>query len=96
MAYIHVDIDVTEFDTDEILSEAIHRLNSHKKLSLRDQNYKNELINMVKDLYEQLEFEKNDISETIEIKTLDDKYKLEHLSKIWNKYTPTDFENNLP
>lgn len=92
MAYIEVDVDLDEFDTHEIVSECIARLNPKhwKKLSGKQQKEMNDLVI---ELCDELGITN---TSALPVKTLDDQIKIEHLSKVFNKYTSTQIEQMLP
>lgn len=90
MAYIEIDVDLSEFNDDEVIDELKYRI---VQTHYPDEDIK-ELLETIKDnkRYSKL-FEDID---SLSIKTLDDKLKLEHLLKIWNDYTADEIENLLP
>lgn len=90
MAYIEIDVDLSEFNDDEVIDELKYRI---VQTHYPDEDIK-ELLETIKDnkRYSKL-FEDID---SLPIKTLDDKLKLEHLLKIWNDYTADEIENLLP
>jgi hypothetical protein len=95
MGYIsvEVDIDLDEIDTNDLVEEICRRLRrAGGRKSLSDKE-KNELKESLSDLNDALS---NAPLENIEIKTLDDKMKVEHFSSVFHKYTSSQIENLLP
>lgn len=88
MAYVQVDIDLDEIDTDDLCNELAIRVRHGKikKDALKD------LKENVQELADELEI--NLIYE-IPNKSLNDKIKLEFLSSIWDKLTPWQLEDKL-
>jgi len=85
MAYVEVEVDLDEFDDDEIFDEAILRINRAKKVSSKDK-----LMQVLQPYIDEF------ASAGLSIKTYDDKAKLEHISKIWDKYTSFEIEKLIP
>ena len=88
-----VDIDLDEVDTDDLVEEVCRRLRragGRKSLSDRE---KKELKESFSDLSAALSMIP---IESIEVKTLDDKMKYEHLASVFNKYTSSQIESALP
>jgi hypothetical protein len=92
MAYVEVDVELDVFDTWELLRELKFRFKRAGKKGLTEQD-KKDLISEMREANKEL-----GITETIgiDIKTLEDKMKLEHLSKVWNKYSCGEIEERLP
>jgi len=95
MAYISVDVDIdlNKIDTDDLVGEVCRRMkNSISRKGLTDKEKA-----IVKETFSELE-ESLSLTPTeyIEVKTLDDKIKYEHLVKVFSKYTPSEIENKLP
>jgi hypothetical protein len=90
---VNVDIDLDEIDTDDLVTELCFRMRriSGRK-SLSDSERK-----LVKESYSELTqaLSFTPLS-TIEIKSLDDKMKYEHLSGVFAKYSLPQIENLLP
>lgn len=83
---VYVDLD--EFSTDEIANELSRRIT--------DSSLSRKKIERMKDDLEAL-LQKFSLGEKgLPVKTLDDKQKIEHLSKVWDKYTSWQIENLLP
>lgn len=99
MAYIEVDIDLSEFDTDDLISELSYRISkysfsSRKGFSKEKQDeLKKKILNDFCDIPELIGLE---IIEGFEVKTLDDKMKIEHIINIFNKYSLSYIESVLP
>lgn len=96
MASVTVDVDLSEFDLDEIVSELIERLESKYKSRKDKVSEKNstELKGVVKELFELL-FQ-TPSTDTIKIISLDDQLKYNHLAKVFEKYTCAEVEILLP
>jgi len=97
MGYISVkveaDIDLDEIDTDDLVEEIccrLKRFGSRKSLSDKE---KKDIKESLSDLEDSLNISP---VESIEIKTLDDKMKVEHFSSVFHKYTSSQIENLLP
>lgn len=95
MAYVSVDVDIDldDIDTDDLVEECCRRLRkAGRRNSLTDKE-KKDLKESFTELWEALLMIPVD---NIEVKTLDDKIKYEHLSKVFNKYNSSDIERLLP
>ena len=93
MPYVHVDIDLDEIDTDDLVDELTKRIESErttKKPSEKD-------IKRLKESFSEI-IKAIGVSpmKKLEIKTLDDKIKYEHILKVFSKYSSSDFETKLP
>ena len=95
MAYIEVDVEMGDFDTYELAHELLKRIKKDyvpTRFKLTDKQkaeLKDALHELAVTLGETLE-------QSVPIKSLDYKIKLEHLIKVWGKYNASDFENKLP
>lgn len=90
---VDVDVDIDEFETDELVEEICRRLKrdiGRRALTLKQ---KEELKNSYEELAIALRITPK---ESIEVITLDDQMKYEHLFKIFHKYTTTQIETLLP
>lgn len=85
MARFNVDIDLDEIDSDDLVEEVERRMNPKKWKSFD----KNELAELRKLFKAPDETGLPNVS-------LDDKMKIEHLTKVWNSYTASDFESLIP
>jgi len=85
---VEVDVDLDEFDTDEIITELLYRLKNEK--SKTRERYKNELDDLKKLL--RLPTGRSDV----QIKTLDDQMKFDHFMKVFSKYASAQIEQLLP
>lgn len=88
MALVNVDIDLNDFDIDEIIDHLVRKLSRMKTQSPKEFQL----------IVEQF---KNDLSVNLNVaklpnKTLEDNFKHEHLFEIWDKYTSNQFEALLP
>ena len=81
MAYVTVDIDMDELDTDEMVDELQRRLDRGR---IPDSEKK-----------QILELGSN-TSVWFEIKTLEDKLKMEHLQSVFKKYSISELQKLLP
>jgi len=93
MAYVSVDVDLDDFDTDEICSELVRRIKSYGSKQLTEKQ-KNELKDEVSELWHKLNFNVPSQQE-IKIASLDDKMKLDFLATIWDKYNCWQLEERL-
>ena len=88
-----VDVDLDEVDTWELVEEICSRLRRGSgRKSLTDKE-KKELKENMDNLQEALLMVPVSV---IEVKTLDDKMKYEHLSKVFTKYSYVQLESMLP
>jgi len=89
---IEVEVDLYEFDTDDIVDELVERITRSGRKQLTDKQ-KQQLLDSIQPLFEEL----NTLSEAgIKINTIDDEMKRDHIAKVWNKYTPIQFEQLIP
>ncbi len=86
MASVSVDVDIDEFDDDEIFQAASERINSAKKSGFK----REKLLKDIQPLIDELSYS------TLPVKSLDDKLKIEHLYKVWGKYSSFQFEQLIP
>ena len=95
MPSISVDFDVElyEFSTEDIVDEVCDRIKmSYNRKALTDKQ-KTALIDTFEQLGKALSIQ---IDRDIEIKSLDDKLKYEHLVNIFNKYSTSYIQSQLP
>jgi len=93
MAYVQVDVDMSDLDTDDLVEEISNRLrrDGHRKSLSVDQKKK------IKQLYSELADALNVTTDAeIIVKTLDDKIKYEHIARIFTKYNSSQLQNILP
>lgn len=93
MAYVSVDVSISEFDTYELVDELIDRLKSSRKSKQISEKQKQELAEELKDMFK---FFKLNIVNEIDTSLLVDKMKLEHIIEVFNKYSINDLETRLP
>lgn len=99
MAYVEVDVDLNEFDTNQIIDELISRLNNsrarlRKAVSKVDvDKIKKIILSDFADIPELIGTESVD---GFELTSLDDKLKMEHLVHVWNKYSLSQIQYLLP
>jgi len=94
MTYISVDIDIDDIPVDEILSscqfdDLVYEL--EQRLTKGRANaaiLKSRASKVLEALEQPLAY--------LQINTLDDQVKIEHLAKVWEKYSAADLENLLP
>jgi hypothetical protein len=93
MPYVEVEFDLSDFNTPELCEEVCKRL---KKVHIKnlDERQRKELKSALQGVIEELGL--SPIIDHIKITTLEDSMKLEHLIKVWNKYTWIQIENLLP
>jgi len=91
MAYVQVDVDLDDIDTDDLVDEVCTRLRFKNRKTLSDKE-KDEIRELFSELHELFFGEQNGV----EIKTLDDKMKMEHISSIFDKYTLSHIQSVLP
>lgn len=99
MAYIEVDVDLSEFNTNEIIDELISRLNN-SRARLKKQVNKEDIDKVKKvilsDFADIPELIGTESVDGFELNTLDDKMKMEHLVHVWNKYSLSQIQYLLP
>lgn len=86
MASISVDVDIDEFDDDDIFQAASERINIVKRNNVK----RDKLIRDIQPLIDELS------GGQIPVKSLDDKMKIEHLMKVWDKYNSFQLSELLP
>jgi hypothetical protein len=91
MAYVEVEIDIDEFETEEIVTELIRRLKTWKTKNVPTDKQNERVLNELRDLFRRL----GGTGETFPQKTLEDKMKAEYLKSIWDKYTAFQLEEKL-
>ncbi len=99
MAYIEVDVDLDQFDTNDLISELVNRL-KRSNVRLKKQVTKEDTEKIKKEIRGEF-VELSDLigGESIdgfELKTLDDKLKMEHLLQVWSKYSLSQIQYLLP
>ncbi len=94
MAYINIDLD--EFDSDEIIDEIIRRLKVKPgdSFEISDKERKKLIaaLSIKKPLFE---YDGIDYKGP-KIETLEDQFKVDHFLKIFNKYTSAELEKLIP
>lgn len=92
MTYISVDIDMSEIDTDDLIYELEKRLSRSRDLLVRTKDYER-----FKDVYDDFYslFEKAE-NKNIGDGTLDEDLKLDHIKKVFNKYSLSQLEQLIP
>lgn len=87
MASVTVDVELDEFSDDEIFEAASERIAIAFK-----RNRKEKLLRDIRPLLDEV----IESESTFDVKSLDDKLKVEHLMKVWNKYSSFQLEELLP
>lgn len=87
---VEVDVDLDEVDYDELINEVCRRVEKKRKLT---DPMRKLLVVAVRDLSTEL-----GISMPISVpsSSLDDQMKVEHLNRVWDKYTSAQLEALLP
>lgn len=93
MAYVEVDVDIDEFDTSDLVDELVKRMKYQNTRKSLTQKQKDDLKETLSELNQVLSLAPVN---GIEIKTLDDKIKFEHIANVFNKYSIADIESKLP
>lgn len=89
---VEVEVDIDEFDTDDLVDELLYRVNSMGRKKLTDAQ-KKQLLEAIEPLFEELS---PSVDLGIEIKTIEDEMKRDHIAKVWNKYTSYQLEQIIP
>jgi hypothetical protein len=92
MAYVEVDIDIDEFDTSDLVDELVKRMKCQNTKKSLTQKQKDELKETLSELNKVLSLAPVN---GIEIKTLDDKIKFEHIANVFNRYSIYQLEQLL-
>ena len=93
MAYVTVEVDMADINSYELVEEVCWRLtkkNSRKSFSDEEKKQIKESFLLLGESRSVFNFKH------IEVKTLDDKMKYEHLFFIFNKYSVEQIQNLLP
>jgi hypothetical protein len=89
MPTVSVDVDLEDIDTDDLVSELCSRM-KRKCVSAND---KKELQETFRNSFNSV----LDLPEVdVQVRTLDDRMKAEHLTKVWDKYNSAEFEKLMP
>lgn len=90
MPQITVDIDMKDIDTDDLIEELSSRLNNdrNRKQIIEDKN----LVKSIRDFLSYASV----FTSMPEVRTIEDKMKVEHLAEVWNKYTSWQLQQMLP
>ena len=84
MAYVHVDVDLDEFDLSDLISECNYRLEKAKKTNNKK----------ILDAFNELLVDKPKTN--ILIENVLDQMKYDHIVKVFSKYTLEQIETLLP
>ena len=93
MPYVHVDIDLDEIDTDDLVDELTKRIESERTTKKPSEKDRKRLKESFSEIIKAIGVSP---MKKLEIKTLDDKIKYEHILKVFSKYSSSDFETKLP
>lgn len=91
MPYVEVDVDLDEFETSELVDEVLKRLKKVSGGKTVDEKKRIELKIAVQDLASFF-----GVPDEMNINSLDDKLKYEHLVSVFNKYTLAQIQERLP
>lgn len=91
MAYVHVEVDLDEFETTELVEELVRRIKSYSQRKRLKDNEREVLINELRELNRVLHLHEM----SMPVKTIDDESKVEIVSSVWDKYTSWEFEKRL-
>jgi hypothetical protein len=96
MPIVEFDVYLSDFDTRDLCLELSSRITAYGKEQLTKKQ-REDLKASISDYPELFMDEDEDEDDSrIEIKTLDDKMKLEHFAKVFHKYTVAEIEAKLP
>lgn len=88
---IEVEVDLSDFDDDDIMDEAANILSGLiKNKSNRSAEKLKKLVQPFIDEFEEQEHN------GLKVNTLDDRLKMDHLLTVWHKYNSTQLETLLP
>lgn len=85
-----VEVDIEDFETYELVDELTSRMKGFSRKKITEKEIKSLKLDF-DDLAKKLCYHS-----TLPVKTLDDKIKLEHLEKVWDKYPSWEIEKRLP
>ena len=88
MSSVSVEIELGDLDARDLLEELIERIGDDDTPADVKSHIQGTLENIISANFEKIM--------DVKIKTLIDVQKMEHIAKIWNKYTPQQIENALP
>ena len=91
MPYITVDVDLDEFDTDNLIEELSYRVKRIGRKGMTDRD-KKAIEEPLRDLVIAMNLMPD---ANIEVKTLDDKIKYEHIASVFEKYTASELQSIL-
>jgi hypothetical protein len=95
MAYINIDVDLDDIDTEDLVSELIDRIKQYKRGSWHKMSAKDRAN--LKDAAEDILLAINNTpTSRIPVLTLDDKIKYDHIVAVWNKFTAAQIQMLLP
>lgn len=92
MPYVQVEVDLDDLDTGELVVELCRRLRTGAGRKNLNKLEKQELKEAADDIQQALGVTNNGI----EVKTLEDKMKVDHIANIFHKYNLSDIEKLLP
>lgn len=88
MAYISIDVDMREFETEDLVAEIVKRLGRKGKKALSGMQLK-ALATSLRELSLEIGVD------ALPVKSIDDQAKIEVLMKHWNTYTSAQLEEKL-
>jgi hypothetical protein len=86
-----VEIDLEDIDTYDLVNELISRIGRFKRQQLTGKKLE-ALRSDFAELAEKLNLPEN----SLHVRTLEDKLKIEHFQEVWQKYSLTEIESRLP
>ena len=92
---VDVDIDLRDFDIDELAEELYDRIQSHQQKSYNDEKQLNRLLSLIIALHDQF-FGDTEDQHVLPVTSLSDELKSEYLQQVFDKYTLSHIESVLP
>jgi|GEM_PF-6461378 len=94
MPYVSIDIDLDEIDTEDLVEELCDRLKRDFGRKALTDDQKKDLKETFGPMMESLGLVPS--SDILQIKTLEDRIKYEHLAKVFSKYQVSHIQQALP
>ncbi len=92
---VDVDIDLSEFSTDELAEELYDRIQARVKRSHADDKHLKRLLDLITALNDQF-FGEDDEKIILPQISLADTFKAQHMEAVFEKYTLSEIEKALP
>lgn len=92
MSYVTVDVDLDDFDTDDLVREVVRRLDSTRKQKQLTQKQRREIFDKLSDLFIII---RSGFPAMLPSDTIEDQAKRELFISVWNKYTSWELEQKL-